>query len=97
MIRPHAHPVPAEVRTRNVPAEIEPATQNEASLLGRIQTARMLASTIDDKSRRVIGNHLGMTASQIEREVAWFEEIKSGRHVPEISPDQLRSILGGGA
>lgn len=64
MIRPHAHPVPAEVRTRNVPAEIEPATQNEASLLGRIQTARMLASTIDDKSRRVIGNHLGMTASQ---------------------------------
>lgn len=57
----------------------------------------MLATTVDAKSRGVIGNHLGMRASEIEREIAFYEDVKSGRQVPEIPADQIRAIVGGGA
>lgn len=94
----HSHiQTPAEIRSAIGPAEIQPRTQHEAELLARLQTARMLASTVDAKSRDVIGNHLGMRPSQVEREIAFYEDVKAGRQVPEISPDQLRAIVGGGA
>lgn len=97
MMHDRFYPSPSEVRGNAVPAEIEPATQREAAMLARLQTARMLASTIDDKSRRVIASNLGMTPSDVERELAFYDDVKSGRQVPTVAPDQLRAILGGGA
>lgn len=90
-------PTPSELSTGPKPPEMLPLDQHQASIMARLQTAQMLATTMGSKSRSVIGNHLGMTASDIEREIAYFEDVKSGRLVPEIPADQIRSIVGGGA
>lgn len=90
-------PTPSELSSGPKPAEMLPLDQHQASIMSRLQTARMLATTVDAKSRAVMGNHMGMRASDVEREIAYYEDVKSGRQVPEIPADQIRSIVGGGA